>query len=144
MSGAGGPGPLRWVDAHIRAILLVAGALTSTMFYAVLAPDAALQSSFGETLTGDAARLVVRSWGFLVGGVGLMLIHAARVPASRPLVLWVAVSSKLAFIGLILAGGGRWLGHGAGVALLLDAVWVLLLSMHLASLALAARALRPA
>src|SRR5262249_8429967 len=38
---------MRWIPANIRWIMLVSGALTCTMLYAAIAPQAALQSTFG-------------------------------------------------------------------------------------------------
>jgi len=40
---------MNWISANIKWIMLVSGVLTSTMVYAALAPEAALQSNFGET-----------------------------------------------------------------------------------------------
>ena len=48
---------------HIRWIMIVAGALTMTMVYAAVAPDAALRSTFGDTLQGPLADIVMRNWG---------------------------------------------------------------------------------
>jgi hypothetical protein len=100
--------------------------LTCTMFYATLAPAAALSSTFGEALDGAVAEIVVRNWGALIGLVGLMLIAGALHPPSRPLALAVAGVSKVTFIALVLAHGNRFLGHQAGIAVAVDAVWVLL------------------
>ena len=61
---------MRWIVNYIKPIMLVAGALTCTMFYMAIAPQAALQSTFGETLQGPLAELVVRNLGVLVAPVG--------------------------------------------------------------------------
>ena len=47
---------------HIRWIMLVSGVLTATMIYAAIAPEAALRATFGETLDGPLAQVVVRNW----------------------------------------------------------------------------------
>ena len=52
---------MTWVAANIRWIMLVAGALTCTMIYAAIAPQAALRSTFGEALEGPVAEIVVDS-----------------------------------------------------------------------------------
>jgi hypothetical protein len=39
---------MKWIITNIKWIMVVSGALTSTMVYAALAPDAALQANFGE------------------------------------------------------------------------------------------------
>ena len=40
---------------NIKAIMLISGVLTATMIYAAIAPAAALQSNFGESLNGPLA-----------------------------------------------------------------------------------------
>src|SRR2546428_391912 len=107
-------------------IMILSGVLTSTMFYAAIAPEAALQSTCGETLSGPLARIVVRNWGALIGLVGLMMIYGALNPAVRPLVLIVAGASKVIFVALVLSHGGRYLASQAGVAIAIDAVMIAL------------------
>ena len=118
----------------IKWIMLVAGLLTCTMIYAAIAPQAALRGTFGETLQGPLADIVVRNWGVLVTLVGAMLIYGAYRPAVRPLVLVVAGLSKLVFIVLVLAQGSRYLGQQAGIAIAIDAVWVVLFALYLAAM----------
>lgn len=119
-----------WINRHIKGIMLLSGALTCTMLYAALAPQAALTSQFGSSLQGPVADVVVRSWGVLVALVGGMLLYGAYHPAQRALVLVVAGSSKLVFVGLVLAQGGAMLQHQAGVAIGLDSVFVLLYAAY--------------
>jgi hypothetical protein len=119
------------IVTHIRWIMIVSGVLTSTMIYAAIAPEAALTSTFGESLTGPLAHIVVRNWGALVALVGLMLIYGAFHPATRPLVLVVAGVSKAIFIGLILSQGGRYLGGQAGIAVAVDSLMIVLFASYL-------------
>ena len=42
------------LSGSIKWIMIVSGVLTCTMVYAVIAPQAMLQSTFGETLGGPA------------------------------------------------------------------------------------------
>jgi hypothetical protein len=121
------------VTAHIKWIMLVSGALTCTMVYAAIAPQAALHGTFGETLDGPLAEVVVRNWGALITLVGLMLIWGAFNPPVRSLVLAVAGASKLVFAGLVLAHGGRYLSQGAGIAIAVDLLWVVLFAWYLVS-----------
>jgi hypothetical protein len=114
----------------MKWIMLLAGVLTCTMLYAAVAPQAALRATFGETLEGPLAEIVVRNWGALITLVGAMLIYGAFNPASRPLVLTVAGISKLVFIGLVLAQGAKYLGT-AGVALAIDLALVTLFALYL-------------
>ena len=115
---------MNWLVANIRWIMIVSGALTCTMLYAAIAPQAALRSSFGEALDGPVADIVVRNWGALIALVGAMLIFGAFDRPSRPLVLVVAGVSKLVFIGLVISHGAKYLSHQAGVAVVVDLVMV--------------------
>jgi hypothetical protein len=119
------------VTANIKWIMLVSGVLTCTMVYAAIAPQAALRSTFGETLEGPLAEIVVRNWGALITLVGAMLVYGAFKPAVRPLALAVAGASKLVFIALVLSHGSRYLGHQAGIAIAVDLVWVVLFAIYL-------------
>ena len=117
---------MNWIITKMKWIMLVSGALTCTMLYAAMAPQAALRSTFGEALEGPVAEIVVRNWGALIALVGAMLIYGAFNPPVRPLVLAVAGLSKLIFIGLVLAHGTYYLGHQAGLAIAIDLVMVVL------------------
>ena len=119
------------VTANIKWIMLVSGVLTCTMVYAAISPQAALRSTFGETLEGPLAEIVVRNWGALITLVGAMLVYGAFKPAVRPLALAVAGASKLVFIALVLSHGSRYLGHQAGIAIAVDLVWVVLFAIYL-------------
>ena len=122
---------MNWIARWIKWIMLVSGALTCTMLYALIAPQAALHSTFGETLEGPVAEIVVRNWGALIALVGAMLIYGAYDPPGRPLILTVAGLSKLIFIGLVLSQGGQYLGHQAGLAVVIDLLMVALFICYL-------------
>jgi hypothetical protein len=121
---------MQWIVTNMKWIMLLSGALTSTMLYAAIAPDAVLQSTFGESLDGPVADVVVRNWGFLIGLVGGMLIYGAFDPPARRLILTVAGLSKIVFIGLIVAQGTRFLG-GAAVPIAIDSVMIVLFACYL-------------
>ena len=115
----------------MKWVMLLSGALTCTMVYAALAPQAALRSTFGEALEGPLAEIVVRNWGALIALVGAMLIYGAFNPRSRPLILAVASISKLTFIALVLVHGRQYLGQQAGVAVAFDSLMVVLFVFYL-------------
>jgi hypothetical protein len=46
---------------NIKWIVVVSGLLTVSMIYAAFAPQAALASTFGETLDGPPASIIVRN-----------------------------------------------------------------------------------
>jgi hypothetical protein len=114
---------MNWLAERIKPILIVSGALTCTMFLALVAPQAALRTTFGATLDGPVADMVVRNWGALIGLVGVLLIHAAFVPASRPPVLALGIASKLVFIGLVVSHGAPYVERAA-VPLVADTLMI--------------------
>jgi hypothetical protein len=120
---------MTWIVANIRWIMIVSGVLTARMVYAALAPQAALNSTFGETLDGPLAEIVVRNWGALIAMVGGMLLYGAFHPVSRTLILIVAAASKGTFIGLVLSQGERYLGHQAGIAVGIDLVMIVIVCL---------------
>ena len=122
---------MRWIMSNIRWIMVVSGALTSTMVYAAISPEAALQSTFGETLSGPLAEIIVRSWGALIALIGAMLIYGAFNPPVRPIVLITAGASKAVFIALVLSGGERYLRQQAGVAVAIDLTMIVLFGWYL-------------
>jgi hypothetical protein len=75
---------MNWIVANVRWILILCGVLTSTMFYAAIAPEAALQSTFG-----------------IIAGAG-----------------------KAVFVALVLSQGDRYLGHQAGIAVVIDSLMI--------------------
>ena len=117
---------MHWIIANMKSIMFVSGTLTCTMLYAAISPQAALRSTFGETLEGPLAEIVVRNWGALIALVGAMLIYGAYNPSSRPLILTVAGISKVVFIGLVLSHGSQYLGQQAGLAIVIDLLMVML------------------
>jgi hypothetical protein len=125
---------MTWIVANIKWIMLVSGLLTSTMVFAAISPSAALKSSFGESLEGPLADLIVRNWGVLIALVGGMLVYGAFDPPGRPLILIVAGLSKVTFIALVLSNGNQYLQHQAGIAVAVDSVMVLLFAWYLIAL----------
>ncbi len=117
------------VTRAIKPVMLISGLITCPMIYAAIAPEAALQSTFGEALSGPLAQLLVRNWAILITLVGAMLIYGAFQPVVRNLVLLVASASKIAFIALVVAYG--FSDTSAGAAIWLDAAFVILFAVFL-------------
>lgn len=137
---------MAWIAANIHRLMIVSGVLTLTMIYAAFAPEAALRSTFGESISGPVADVVVRNWGALIALIGGMLIYGARNPPVRPMVLTVAGASKAIFAALVLSHGGRFLGYQAGIAVAIDLMWVLLFASYLLAVrrrAMAGLAVKP-
>lgn len=70
---------MNWIVTSMKWIMLVSGGLTCTMLYAAVAPQPALQSTFGESIDGPVADIVVRNWGVLIA---LYMIAVRRAPQS--------------------------------------------------------------
>ena len=68
---------MSWIVANMKWIMVVSGGLTCTMVYAAIAPQEALHSTFGESIEGPVAEIVVRNWGGLITLIGAMLIYGA-------------------------------------------------------------------
>ncbi len=114
----------------VAGVMIASGLLTLTLLYAAFAPAAAVQQMFSESIGGAMEAVVVRNWGVLIGLMGALLIFGAFNPGSRRLALVVAGVSKMAFIGLILAQGDRYL-DGLGAAITIDAVIIVLFAIFL-------------
>lgn len=110
--------------------MLVSGLLTCTMAYAAIAPEAALMSTFGESISGPIAEIVVRNWGALITLIGGLLIYGAFNPLHRSLILVFSSTSKIIFIGLVLTIGNEYLGK-AGLVVAFDSVVVAIFSIYL-------------
>ncbi len=117
---------MNWLTTNMKWIMLVSGILTCSMLYAAIAPQAALRSTFGASLEGPIAEIVVRNWGALIALVGAMLIYGAYHLPNRNFILAVSSISKLVFIALVLVYGRSFLGFQAGLAVVIDLVAVAL------------------
>jgi hypothetical protein len=122
---------MTFLVTHIGWLMLVSGILTLTMLQAALAPKSAVRAMFGEALEGPAADRIVRSWGILIGLMGVLLILGSQHPPVRGVALAVAGASKLAFVLLVLSHGKRFL-RGLGAAVIIDSIWVALFALYFA------------
>ena len=122
---------MNWIVANMKWVMLICGLLTFTMVYAAISPDASLRSTFGETLNGPVADIIVRNWGTLIAMGGLMLIYGAFNPSYRPVILIYTGLGKLIFIGLVLAHGSKYLSYQAGLAVAIDSVMIVFFIAYL-------------
>ncbi|WP_241906365.1 hypothetical protein [Shewanella sp. 10N.286.51.B7] len=116
---------------YMKWIMIVAGGLTCSMIFAVFAPQEALISMFGESLTEPLAQVVVRSWGFLIFMIGALLIYGAFRPIYRNLALVLASTSKVAFISLIVLFGAQYIDKSL-LTITLDSIFVIVFLGYLA------------
>jgi hypothetical protein len=121
------------LNRSIKWVMLVSGLLTCTMFYAAVAPEAALRSNFGAAIDGSIAQIVVRNWGVLIGLMGVLLICGALREPLRRTALLVAGASKVAFIALVLSLGPQFLQFQVGMSVAIDSIMVVLFVIYLVS-----------
>jgi len=88
--------------------MLVSGLSTCTMFIAVINPEVALNNTFGESISGSIANIVVRSWGALITLIGLMLIYGAFAPKYQIFIAAFAGLSKFIWVSLLLFFGHQF------------------------------------
>jgi len=100
------------------------------MIYAAIDPEAALMNTFGASISGPIAEIVVRNWGALITLVGAMLIYGAFKPEHRSFILVVSSISKIVFIGLVLTIGNQYLDN-AGIAIAFDTMVVAIYFIYL-------------
>ncbi len=123
---------MEFVEKNYKWVMLVSGFLTATMFYGLIAPQAALESMFGASFNGGLESIIVRSWSALVGIVGLILICGALVERYRVLSASVGALSKTIFVSLVMIYGQEYLGQAAPV-IILDVVVVLTTLIYFAA-----------
>ncbi|WP_392339796.1 hypothetical protein [Moritella marina] len=110
--------------------MLIAGLLTCSMIFAVFAPQAALISMFGEGLAEPLAQVIVRSWGFLIFLMGVLLIYGGFKPVYRNLALVLVSISKIAFISLIVMFGSQYIDKSL-LTIVFDSVLVIIFVTYL-------------
>ena len=122
---------MRFFVSNFKWVMLIAGLLTCTMFMGLISPEASVKSNFGDELEGSAFEIIVRNWAALIGLMGIMLIYGAFVPAVRRFALVMAGISKIIFIILVLSSGESYLKFGAGIAVMIDSVMIVLFVVYL-------------
>jgi len=122
---------MRFFVSNFKWVMLIAGLLTCTMFMGLISPEASVKSNFGDELEGSAFEIIVRNWAALIGLMGIMLIYGAFVPAVRRFALVMAGISKVIFIILVLSSGESYMKFGAGLAVIIDSVMIVLFVVYL-------------
>ena len=118
------------IITKIKWIMIISGLLTCSMIFAFFAPQAALISMFGEAISDPLGEVVVRSWGFLIFLMGVLLIYGAFKPVYRNLSLVIVGISKIAFISLILIFGEQYIEKSA-VTIIFDSILIALFAFYL-------------
>jgi len=117
--------------SNFKWVMLISGLLTCTMFLGLFSPKGSLKSNFGAILEDPSHEIIVRNWAALIGLMGVMLIYGAFVPTVRRFSLIIAGISKVIFILLILSFGKSYLKFGAGTAVIIDSIMIVLFVLYL-------------
>ncbi|TGL88804.1 hypothetical protein EHQ68_09215 [Leptospira congkakensis] len=118
------------IFSNIKWIMLGSGIITCSMLLSALNPGLGLMLTFGDTLNGELANIIVRNWGALIALVGGMLVYGAYNEPNRNLVLVVASISKSIFILLNLIYGSSYFAK-SGIALVFDSILVIIFVLYL-------------
>lgn len=119
------------LDTALKPFMTIAGLLTSSMLMAVIDPDLALSMFFsGATISGTLGALIMRSWGFLITGIGILLIYGAFTPKYRSFILVITSTTKAVFIIFLLSFGFLEI---AMLTILIDSIVVLVAVLYLVS-----------
>ncbi len=121
---------MNFLTNRIKWLMIVSGVFTCSMLIAFLSPETAINSFFGETSMSPGDQVVVRNWGFLIFGVGALLIYGAFNHANRNLTLMIAIISKVVFVGLVLSQGALFLDTLA-VPVIVDSIIIVLFILYL-------------
>lgn len=100
------------------------------MLYGLFAPQAALESMFGESFNGTLENIIIRSWSALVGLIGVILVYGFFSRKNRVFAISIAASSKIVFVSLMLFYGRQYLAQ-ATLAIAMDCVVIILSGIYL-------------
>jgi hypothetical protein len=121
---------MNFIIKYFKWVMLVFGALTFTMLYGLIAPQAALESMFGTSFDGVLETIVVRSWSALVGLMGAALIYGAYSEKNRIFSISIVAFSKVIFVSLMLLYGQEFVGK-AGMEIVMDCIFIILSGFYL-------------
>ncbi len=94
------------IEKSVKPFMVFAGLFTSTAVIVVFDPQFAFDLFFGgDSLTGPQADVIVRNWGALITGIGLLLLVGAFREEYRSLIFLIASSTKLFFIVTVINYG---------------------------------------
>ena len=99
---------MSWIVTNMHWVLIVCGALTTTMLLPMIAPRFAFKHMFGEVADGPLGALLTRNWGQMIFSTGLLLIYAAYHEEARLPILVFASFTKLTFASLVVSSASQF------------------------------------
>ena len=88
------------LESKLPFLLRATGFVSSGAAIVFLLPQPVL-NLLGLAVTEEGGLFFARHWGFLVGCIGALMVHAASRPALRHPVMLVAVAEKLAMVLMV-------------------------------------------
>jgi hypothetical protein len=123
---------MNFIIKNIKWVMMISGALTTTMLFGLFAPQVAVESMFGATFSGPLETLIIRSWSSLIGLIGIVLLYGAFNERYRVFCISIAAFSKVVFVTLVLIYGQAFLATAAP-AIVMDCLVILLTLSFLVS-----------
>jgi hypothetical protein len=123
---------MNFIIKNIKWVMMISGALTTTMLFGLFAPQVAVESMFGATFSGPLETLIIRSWSSLIGLIGIVLLYGAFNERYRVFCISIAAFSKVVFVTLVLIYGQAFLATAAP-AIVMDCLVILLALAFLVS-----------
>ena len=115
----------RFVGATLKGALIVFG--LATCLPILLTIDVGLGNRLlfrGELEPTPSVDLIVRHWGFMIFGIGVLMIAAAFQPWLRFATLVFAAAEKILLVALVIAGLGQPWGRAYLTPGILDGIIV--------------------
>mgnify|MGYP000527036485 CR=1 FL=1 len=120
------------INKYITWLMVISGLITGSMIFGLFWPQLAVESIFGVAIQGQPELIIARSWSALIGLIGVMLIYGAFNESNRNFSIFVAITSKIIFVSLLLFFGQEFLNKAAAT-IILDSVIIALFGLYLIS-----------
>lgn len=115
----------RFVGATLKHALIVFGLATCLPILLTISIDLGNRLLFrGELQPDPSLDLIVRHWGFMIFGIGVLMIAAAILPWLRFSTLVFAAAEKILLVALVIAGLGQPWGRAYLTPGILDGIIV--------------------
>ncbi|MEE4301278.1 MAG: hypothetical protein V2J24_17690 [Pseudomonadales bacterium] len=118
------------LEQRIVPLMLVVGSASAAGLLVALAPEVVLGLLLDWAPADAFGEVIVRSWGSLVGLLGLGLLYGARHEGSRRLALLLSCAGKATFLGTLLILTPELL-RPLGPVVLFDGLAVVLFAIYL-------------
>jgi hypothetical protein len=116
----------RFVGATLKGALVLFGLATCLPILLTINPGLGNRALFrGGLEISPTVDIIVRHWGFMIFGVGVLMIAAAFFPWLRFATMTFAVAEKILLVGMVAVNLGQPWGRDYLTAALLDGLIVI-------------------